>query len=942
MKSASVSVFASGVFAWLSICSSGLAVDITFGAASGYSVTGGTVFGNGNLVGQPSGVGVTTWQGSTTAGSDEIRVVSDGSGQCVQTVNLPASTAPFYKFTPSAADLGGAFDPVASVVAYSFKVRFDDAPNTPATTVLRPRFGEDGAGSPVTAFEVFSNGKFNYTDGATAILAKTTSGGGLDFVASTGVYYTVSGLINYATNLYTLYINGVAQTGTSGNVWLGFKSTDGKTPAFTLRELANGTVNFRRISIADIQISLGRRLLPEAAQRADDFVDDIGINTHLGQTTGTNPYANSAAETLIGQLGVRHIRENLGPTSAYSRLGNLYSTYGIRTSLIGRSTIAPSSYLPVLKAYPAIEAMEGLNEPDHPLANYSYNGFTDDKPNNNFSATIAYQNDLYAAVKGDPLTSNVAIVAPSMADAVKARFLAGVPADYLGFHPYAAGYMPSGSALDTTKIPSSKKMGTQPLIATETGYHTATGFAGSPYYVSEATQAKYTGRTLAEFFNRGLPAYFYEFFDEGTDLNDKEQNFGIVRYNLTTKPAYTVIKNLSALLGEAMWSTATKTWTRPAYTPGSLDYTLTGGDTNLHHLVLKKGSGEFYLLLWQEISSYNVATHMDVVNPTVPVTVTLNTSIGQADVYLLDSLTPKASYANPSVLNLNVPDEVMVVKLTPVAPSVPSNGLPVVSVTAAEARASLHPSRQGVWTISRTGSLSAALVVNYTLSGSAINGVDYAALPASVTIPAGAASTTVTLMPIEVANKQGQFSAVLTVQSSPAYNVGSAKSDVIGYPMSSNWVTDFESGGATAWTAQTRSTVAVNGTSVDAGSNALQWTYNDDGVTPWTNEIRLTFPTARDWRQVSKVVIRFAEDAANPSADLSARMFFDMLNNGVKVSSGASVAGFNLTKETGYRTIELNLGAFPRDQVTGIIFYAAGNDLTTGTHVWRIDNITLK
>jgi len=49
----------------------------------------------------------------------------------------------------------------------------------------------------------------------------------------------------------------------------------------------------------------------------------------------------------------------------------------------------------------------------------------------------------------------------------------------------------------------------------------------------------------------------------------------------------------------------------------------------------------------------------------------------------------------------------------------------------------------GVFTIKRDGDLSEALVVNYTTGGTAVAGVDYVALSGSVTIPAGAASTTV-------------------------------------------------------------------------------------------------------------------------------------------------------------------------------------------------------
>ena len=43
----------------------------------------------------------------------------------------------------------------------------------------------------------------------------------------------------------------------------------------------------------------------------------------------------------------------------------------------------------------------------------------------------------------------------------------------------------------------------------------------------------------------------------------------------------------------------------------------------------------------------------------------------------------------------------------------------------------------GVFTVSRTGSTTAALTVNYTVSGTATNGTDYQNLTGSVVIPVG-------------------------------------------------------------------------------------------------------------------------------------------------------------------------------------------------------------
>src|SRR5207244_3402967 len=67
---------------------------------------------------------------------------------------------------------------------------------------------------------------------------------------------------------------------------------------------------------------------------------------------------------------------------------------------------------------------------------------------------------------------------------------------------------------------------------------------------------------------------------------------------------------------------------------------------------------------------------------------------------------------------------------------------PTVTVTASTPNAS-ESGTAGVFTFTRAGTTAAALTVNYTLGGTAQSGSNYTAPGTSVTIPAGAASTTV-------------------------------------------------------------------------------------------------------------------------------------------------------------------------------------------------------
>jgi PKD repeat protein len=103
----------------------------------------------------------------------------------------------------------------------------------------------------------------------------------------------------------------------------------------------------------------------------------------------------------------------------------------------------------------------------------------------------------------------------------------------------------------------------------------------------------------------------------------------------------------------------------------------------------------------------------------------------------------------------------------------PPPSQPTVTVVAADADASEQGSDPGTFAISRTGSTESALTVNYSLSGTAVNGTDYEPLPASVIIAAGTSSATVTVSPIDDTLVEGDETVVLTVSPDAAYTIGS-------------------------------------------------------------------------------------------------------------------------------------------------------------------------
>ena len=76
------------------------------------------------------------------------------------------------------------------------------------------------------------------------------------------------------------------------------------------------------------------------------------------------------------------------------------------------------------------------------------------------------------------------------------------------------------------------------------------------------------------------------------------------------------------------------------------------------------------------------------------------------------------------------------------------SALPTVTIAATDATATEAGTTTGQYTLTRTGATTAALTVSYTVGGTATAGSDYVALSGSVQIPAGAATATVTVTPV--------------------------------------------------------------------------------------------------------------------------------------------------------------------------------------------------
>jgi len=101
-----------------------------------------------------------------------------------------------------------------------------------------------------------------------------------------------------------------------------------------------------------------------------------------------------------------------------------------------------------------------------------------------------------------------------------------------------------------------------------------------------------------------------------------------------------------------------------------------------------------------------------------------------------------------------------------------------VDILATDPNAAEEGPNSGMFTVSRTGPTDQALTVYYTAGGTA-KAADYTqTLSGQVTIPAGAASTTIPVTPVDDVNAEGDETVILTLASHLTYVIGAAGATV--------------------------------------------------------------------------------------------------------------------------------------------------------------------
>ena len=422
---------------------------------------------------------------------------------------------------------------------------------------------------------------------------------------------------------------------------------------------------------------------PVAARAADDVAESVGVNAHFDYTD-TNYYVRlGETRAALCALGVRHLRHGpLTDPNGHAALLSVVRACGVRVTAVmtprtgpwpapldldpeaTRRLIAAAHALTYADGTSAVAAFEGPNEYD-----VSHGSDPD------WADTLRrYQRLLYNLLDADPDLHTRPVLAPSFAYHQSTTALASFPEafDALNMHPYPGGGPPEPALADNLASYRAWAPGVADVVVTETGYHNALGdgtaaggYIGQPG-VPEAVEARYLPRLFLEHLHRGVSRTFvYELLDlfPNPAGNHQEHHFGLLRNDLTEKPAYHALQNLLALFADP----------GPAFEPGPLAVAVEGGPADLRSLLFQKRDGTFLLALWRPARSYETpegwrsgeAGRVLDVSPAA-VTVRLAGPVGSAAVFVPSQSAEPAETAGPTdALDVSVADELVVVALTP-------------------------------------------------------------------------------------------------------------------------------------------------------------------------------------------------------------------------------------------------------------------------------------
>jgi hypothetical protein len=407
------------------------------------------------------------------------------------------------------------------------------------------------------------------------------------------------------------------------------------------------------------------------AIRVDDFLDTMGVNTHISWIGAGSSWANwGNIQTALHYLDIDHVRDGIpfqGWTLPFYQ--KLAAEEGVKfnllTSLDFSKTGSFSSDLTQMAAlersHPgSVETIEGPNEINYwPL---SYQG---SDTGTNLALGRDIQKLLYDQVNADPVLKDVEVINLTVGGLTQqqASVLGNMSdrADYGAWHTYFGnGDQPWANLAHG--VEGAKMLAPQdPVMITESGYYTAVndmGWGGGG--VTEEVQAKLTLNLFFDAAKMGVERTFlYALLDDKANLaeaNTIDHSFGLFRGDGTPKQAATAIHNLTSILNDSL--------NGDTFATSSLSYDLSGLPSTGQSLLMQKSNGTFELAVWAEPDIWDQPTKSAIAARETPVSVTLGSIAATINVYdPLKRDTPIATFHDTNKVTVGLTDHPMIVEV---------------------------------------------------------------------------------------------------------------------------------------------------------------------------------------------------------------------------------------------------------------------------------------
>ena len=376
-----------------------------------------------------------------------------------------------------------------------------------------------------------------------------------------------------------------------------------------------------------------------SAITADDFLGTLGVNTHIGTSSAYSDL--SMTEQNLAYLGVGIDRDSTASAGDISVWQQVSQATGVKFDFYmpeGASAWDQDALalVPQMAADGILHSIEGGNEEDDSYA--QSNG-------NSLSWTAQFQQQVYAMGQQEGLpvinmsfgsgwtaANNWEGDYPDVGDL-------SAYTNYANAHTYPNVGQTPNEVIEDLNSDAQLAAWSSPVITTEIGWQTS--------LFSETQIAQYVvDATFDGIADGDAGMYFYGLYD------DSSGDWGLFNSDGTPRPAATALHDLTTLLADPGSDAG-------SFTPGSLNYSLSGEQSGDNSILIEKSDGSFWIGLWNEGGSQHTvavnlpssASEVDVFDPVTgtsaiqSVSDTNSVSVSLGDDPLLVEVVPNGSSA---------------------------------------------------------------------------------------------------------------------------------------------------------------------------------------------------------------------------------------------------------------------------------------------------------